>query len=349
MRHLWLAVVLFQSLGLLQSAERTFDFSKTPLNSPPAGFRSVVTGKGELGNWLVVLDDVPSIIPNVTVQATTPRKPVIAQLSRQLLDDHVSLLILDDEKFSDFTLSVRFKTVSGVIEQMAGLAFRIQDEKNYYYVRASSKGRTFRFFKVTNGELGAPIGPEIEIPTQTWHEMRVKCRGNQIQCWLNGNEVIPTLTDNSFNTGKIGLWTKSDSVSHFTDLTISYTPHEGLAKIIVREVQAKFPRLLGLKIFSMDPITKEPKIIASTREEEVGKAGSEIEKNVLLNDQRYAGPKNGELLITVPLHDKNGEVVAAVKFVMKPFIGQSSENALARALPLVREMEARIRTAADLF
>ena len=349
MRHLWLAVILSQVIAHLQSAERTFDFSKTPANNPPPGFRSVSTGKGELGNWRVILDEVPSIIPNVTLQATTPQKPVIAQLSHQLIDDHVSLLILDDEKFSDFTVSVRFKTVSGVIEQMAGLAFRIQDEKNYYYVRASSKGRTFRFFKVTHGELGAPIGPEIEIPTQTWHEMRVKCRGNQIQCWLNGSELIPLLTDNSYNTGKIGLWTKSDSVSHFTDLTISYTPHEALAKILVREIQEKFPRLLGLKIFILDPTTKQPKIIASTREAEVGQAGSEIEKDVLLNNQRYAGPRNGELLITVPLHDKNGDVVAAVKFVMKPFLGQSSENALARALPLVRAMESRILTAEDLL
>ncbi len=349
MRHFWSALVLFQVIVCSHGAERSFDFSKSPLNTIPAGFRSVVTGTGDLGNWQIIIDEVPSIIPNITVNAITPKKPVIAQLSRQLLDNHVSLLILDDEKYGDFTLSVRFKTVSGVLEQMAGVAFRIQDEKNYYYVRASSKGRTFRFFKVTNGELGAPFGPEIEIPTQVWHQIRIKCRANQIQCWLNEKEVIPLLIDNSYTSGKIGLWTKSDSVSHFADLRIEYTPHEGLATILVREMVKDYPRLLGLKIYTLEAKTQEPKVIASTKPEEIGERGSKIEKDVLLNNKKYAGRENKTLLVTLPLHDKNGDVVAAVKFIMEPFMGQSADNALARALPLVRSMESRIHTAKDLF
>ncbi len=91
---------------------------------------------------------------------------------------------------------------------MAGIAFRIQDENNFYVLRASALGNSFRFYKVVQGERSAPIGPQINIPGGAWHEMTVVCKGNQIRCSLNGKELIPALTDNSFPAGKIGFWTK---------------------------------------------------------------------------------------------------------------------------------------------
>jgi hypothetical protein len=48
------------------------------------------------------------------------------------------------------------------------------------------------------------------------------------------------------------------------------------------------------------------------------------------------------------LRDRNGDIIAAVRVVMKSFIGQTEANALARATPIVREMQLRVQSFADL-
>src|SRR5207247_698730 len=129
-------------------------------------------------------------------------------------------------------------------------AFRVQNEANYYVVRASSLGNTFRFYKVVNGERGPVVGPETPISSGTWHELGIECKGNQIHCQLDGKELI-TLEDkaNPFTSGKFAFWTKSDSVSYFSETKIVYTPRELPAQSLLRELVKKYPRLLDLKIY----------------------------------------------------------------------------------------------------
>ena len=230
------------------AVERKFDFSGLREQQTPPGFHSTVTGKGKPGDWKIVLDELPSPLPLLTPEAhVVNKRPVLAQLAQDPTDDHYPLLVFDEETYRDFTLTTRFKLVGGVAEQMAGVAFRIQDEKNYYYVRASALGNTFYFFKFVNGELIGPIGAKVPISRGVWHELSVECRGSQITCSLDGQALIPQMQQDAFARGKIGFWTKSDSVSYFADTKISYTPLEVPAQKLVREVAQKYPRLLGLQ------------------------------------------------------------------------------------------------------
>jgi hypothetical protein len=238
--------------------------------------------------------------------------------------------------------------VSGAIEQMAGIAFRIQDEKNYYVVRASSLGNTFRFYKVVDGVRLAVVGPDIEIPKAVWHELTVECKGTQIQCFLNGRQVIPTINDSVFPEGKVGFWTKSDSVSYFADTRIIYTPKVTLAAALVRQTLNKYPRLLGLKIYAATAGREEIRTVASNDETEVGQPAGKVEQDVVANGTAYYGKEKEKVAVTLPLRDRNGDSVAAVRVIMKSFPGQTEQNALARATPIVREMESRVRSGSDL-
>ena len=164
------------------AAERKFDFSEVRENQSPPGFRSAVTGEGKPGDWKVIMDEVPPLLPSLTARApVVANKAVLAQLAQDPTDEHFPLLIYEGDTIGDFTLTTRFKTVKGVAEQMAGIAFRIQNETNYYVIRASSLGNTFRFYKVLNGERGPVVGPEVQIPSGVWHELTVECKGNQIR------------------------------------------------------------------------------------------------------------------------------------------------------------------------
>ena len=259
------------------------------------------------------------------------------------------MLIFEGETFGDFTLTTRFKTVAGAVEQMAGIAFRIQDEKNYYVARASSLGNSFRVYKVVNGVRAPPVGREIEIPKNVWHELSVECKGNEIRCLLDGQAVIPAIkTDNSFSEGNVGFWTKSDSVSYFADTKIVYTPREPLAAALVRQALVKYPRLLGLKVFAATGTRKELQIVASDDAREPGRPATQVEEDVVARNVVYCGRGRKQTLVTLPLHDRNGEAIAAVRVVLQPFPGQTEQAALARAMPIVKGMENRVRSAKDL-
>jgi hypothetical protein len=347
--HRALIILILFSCGPAGAAEKVLDFAEAPVEEAPRGFRSTLTGSGKPGEWKVILDDAPTALPALTPKApSVSKRPVLAQLSRDRTDEHFPLLIYEEETFSDFTLSIRFKLVDGAEEQMAGIAFRLQDERNYYYIRASALGETFYFFKIVDGARSAPIGSKVKIEKGVWHELTLHCTGNQIRALLNGNEVIPPLTDTTFASGKIGFWTKSDAVSYFADTRITYTPRELPAQVMVREILRKYPRLQGLKIFAVDGTNAAPSLIASDDPYEVGRPGRKEEQDVIATNTIYHGKDKNTVTVTMPLRDSNGETVAAVKVLMKPFPGQTEKNAIARALPIVKQLQARIQKGADL-
>jgi hypothetical protein len=339
-------LLLFTLLLPIEAAEVYFDFGASNALS---GFHSTVTGEGKPGLWRVLEDEVPGTIPKLLPDAAVPKKSVLAQLSRDVTDEHYPILIYTNLTFGDFTFSTRLKCVSGAIEQMAGLVFRYQDEKNYYYVRASAKGSTFRFFKMVNGERSAPIGPEIEIPAGTWHTLSIECKGNKIRTLFNGKPVIPELTDNSFGFGHIGFWTKSDSVSYFTDAQVTYTPREPYVKALLRDIHQKYPRVQALRVYGKTAENPALRVMASTQDAELGEAAGEVEEQIFELDTPFFGKLKTGVVVTLPVHDRNGEVIAALRVEMKSFLGQTEDNALARALPIVKDMERRIVEARDLF
>jgi hypothetical protein len=200
------------------------------------------------------------------------------------------------------------------------------------------------------GQRSPPIGPEIEIPAGVWHELAVETKGNQIHCYLNGKLAIPTLTDNSFVSGMVGFWTKSDSVSYFADAHISYTPREPFIRVLLRQMRQEYPRVEALKVYSRTPENPTLRIMASTDEHEVGNIAGEIEPEVIEKDAAFYGKlDSNSIVVTLPLHDRNGDVIAALRVEMKSFLGQTERNALARATPIAKDMERRFVEAKDLF
>jgi hypothetical protein len=334
----------------LLGEELKLDFSNYSAGLQPTGFVSKVTGEGKPGIWKIIFDEAPTAFPAITPNApTTSKKAVLAQLDTSKIDEHFPLLIYDSLEFSDFTITAKIKLISGQMEQMGGIAFRIQDEKNYYVIRASALGNTFKFYKFVNGQRSLPIGPDINISTGVWHEITIECKGNQIRCSLNGKEVIPWLTDYSFTKGKIGFWTKSDSITYFSDVKISYKQKESLATILVKEALEKYPRIINLKIYGRTQGSDAITVLAAKNKEDIGKAGGSTEKGTIENENIYVGKTRSTVIVTIPLHDRNGETIAALQAELKRFPGQTEKNAIARVLPIVRLMEDRLKTSLDLF
>ena len=345
-KHVLLALTLVLSVN---GAEKVFDFTTLPVDKSPEGFTSLLAGQGKPGDWKIVMDEVPTLLAPLTDKnPSVVKRPVLAQMDRDGTDERFPLLVFDGDTYGDFTVSTRFKLVGGAAEQMAGIVFRVQDEKNFYVVRVSGLGNNVRFYKMVNGQRSAPIGPEIPVPGKVWHELKVECKANQIQVWFNDKQVILPLTDNSFKLGKIGFWTKSDALTYFTDAKVVYTPRIPVAQTVVDQSVKKYARLIDLKIYTSGP-DGEPRVAGCKNEKDRGAAGGEAEKNCIKDGVIYYGKDKEAVSVVMPLRDRNGESMAAVRLRMESFMGQTEQNALARARPIVKEIQARVLTLEDLI
>jgi hypothetical protein len=328
-------------------AERVFDFEGS-LDQIPPGFRSTVAGAGKQGEWKVILDEMPSP-PGASNSPSTTKRAVLAQLAREPLDTHFPILVFDQETFGDFRLTTRFKIAGGAFEQMAGVVFRFQNESNFYVVRASALGKNFRCYKVENGLLRPPLGPDLEITKGVWHTLLVQCEGSRVLCALDGNEAIKLVDNSSKAPGKIGFWTKSDSVGYFADTRITYTPHETLAKKLVRDALKDYPRVADLKIFARPNPSEALLVVAGKNENEIGQPAGATEQDVVRQGTSYYSKGKQTVSLTLPLRDRNGDPIAAVLVMMKSFPGQTEENALLRAQPIVKQMQTRVQSLENLL
>lgn len=348
---LCLIALTFAVVASLSAAERTWDFSEMPLNQPPKGCFSTVGGEGKPGEWKVITDELP--LPFQPLSSNAPKtapKAVVAQLARDYTDEHFPMLILGDDTYGDFTFKTKFKIADGLTEQMAGIAFRMQDEQNYYYVRASAMGSNFTFYTVVKGQRSRPIGRDMNFEKGVWHDLSIECSGATIRIVLDGNtNSFPVMNDPTFSAGKIAFWAKSDSISYFTDTKITYTPREPFAQLMVRDVMKEYPRLLGLKILTIPPKEKAVRLIASNDEKEIGTPGDKTDADVIDRGVNFFRRGKGEVYVTMPLRDRNGDAVAAVRFVMKGFPGETEDNALVRAMPMLKKMQTRAAAVDSLY
>jgi hypothetical protein len=294
------------------------------------------------------MDEVPSAFAPLTTQApTVTRSGVLAQTSRDMTDERYPILVYDGEVFRNFKFSTRFKIMSGVAEQMAGVVFRFQNVSNFYVARVSALGKNVRFYKVVNGVRADPLGPQVEIGAGAWHTLAVQCEGNQIKIWLDDRLVMPALGDNSFAEGKIGFWTKSDAVSYFADAVVNYTPRIPGAQLMVNTVMQKQPRIMALRVYTL-ATNGLPYVLASKEASEVGQSGTDAEAAAIREGTVSFGRERGAVLVTLPLHDRNGEYIAAVRIKLHSFLGETQNTAVTRAMNIVKMMQVFCASAADL-
>ena len=345
---LWLALAVSAS-----GAEIKINWSDFTTGRSPTNFHNALAGTGQPGEWRIVTDESPSaftpMMPQITPTAPGVRRPVLAQLSQDPANEHFPMLIYDGQTFKNFKLTTEFKIISGVAEQMAGVVFRFQNASNFYVIRVSALGHNVRFYKVVDGIRSDPIGPPLDIATNTWHTLSVQCLGNQITCWLDNKAAMPTLNDSSFSAGKLGFWTKSDAVSYFGDTTIDYTPIVPAAQALVNSIMKKYPRIVGLRIYTPDE-TGQMRILASKVESEIGQPGTDAEKNTFTSGTFFIGHGKGTVMVDMPLDDRNGDPMATVRVELKSYsLAETQDTVLNRVRTIINAMQAQMLSKDDLM
>ncbi len=196
----------------------TLDFEAFELGKTPAGFSSALTGGGGPVSWVIQQD------------TTAPSGgKVLAQTSTDGTSYRFPLCVYDNFTAKDVGVSVKFKPISGKVDQAAGIVWRYKDKDNYYIVRANALENNVVLYKVENGKrtdlkpLDAGLfayGKKAKVPKEQWSELRVVAKGNRFEVSVNGDSLFVVEDDTFTKAGRVGLWTKADSVTSFDNLTI---------------------------------------------------------------------------------------------------------------------------------
>ena len=193
----------------------TLTFEKEKAGTLPSGWSIAMTRAGGEPRWEVVIDE------------STPRKTrVLAQLSDDKTSGRFPLAIYQKTSLRNGEVSVRCKSISGEVDQSCGIVWRYRDSDNYYITRANALENNIVLYKVEAGERkslapkGHPsraYGVKHPVPGRQWNELRVKFQDNVMTVFFNGEKLFE-VEDTTFpDAGKVGLWTKADSVTYFDD------------------------------------------------------------------------------------------------------------------------------------
>jgi hypothetical protein len=198
---------------------QTINFDKESPGTSPSGFTLAVNKGYSPGKWIIEKDSSAPTAPNVLVQADPENS-----------GSRFPICVVNSFEAVDADVSVRFKARSGKKDQAAGITWRYRDPDNYYVVRANALEDNVVLYKMQNGKrtdlkpVGAgakAYGKEAKIPKNEWSTLRVLTKGNNFDVYLNGQKLFTVVDDTFTGAGKIGLWTKADSVTAFDDLTFS--------------------------------------------------------------------------------------------------------------------------------
>jgi len=212
--------IIFLSVFLTLSATlfgQVMNFDQDDEGKAPKGFIFGLTGNGRPGIWVVKKDP------------TAPSAPaVLAQTDADPVSYRFPLCVYDGFTGKDVDVAVRYKPVSGKEDQAAGIVWRYQDPDNYYIVRANAIENNVVLYKVEKGRRtdlplvgkGRTYGAKAPIPSGEWGNLRVVAAGSRFEVYSNSAKLFE-VEDATFSmAGKVGLWTKADSVILFDDLTI---------------------------------------------------------------------------------------------------------------------------------
>jgi len=142
-------------------------------------------------------------------------------LMQQATRNTFNVIVAPLGPYSDVDASVKFKPISGREDASGGIVFRFSDGR-YYLIRANALEDNFRFYYYDNGRRMLSSASVRAPALGQWHTVRVVAVGERVQGWLNGTPLLDH-RDARFKAGRVGLWTKADSVTAFDEFTVRGT------------------------------------------------------------------------------------------------------------------------------
>lgn len=185
----------------VQAAPRRTTFESMQVGAPPAGFTTGLTGGGTPPRWVVIVD--PS------------GHKMLAETSRDTTDYRFPYAVLDGLTMKDGTVSTRFRPVEGRVDQAAGVVMRFADSGNYYVARANALEGNVRLYRVVRGRREQFAGANARVPHGQWQVLSLRAEDSRFTVALDGKALFSATDSTLREAGRVGLWTKADSLCWF--------------------------------------------------------------------------------------------------------------------------------------
>jgi hypothetical protein len=203
MKFVVLALAAAMVATVVAATVETVNFDKAPVGQPPTGWTATNTGSG-VAKWTVERDDTAPSKPNVLKQAGVATFPVCFK---------------NDTSVRDGFVEVKFKPISGKEDQAGGVVWRLTDANNYYIARANALEDNVTIYHTINGRRTEKKRTNMKVASNVWHTIRVDFAGSHFTVTYDGQKAIDWDDDTFKDAGKVGVWTKADSVTLFDDFT----------------------------------------------------------------------------------------------------------------------------------
>ncbi len=198
-------VMLLVSIGMGggMALAQTVNFDTFKIGEPPPGWAATKTGAGQ-AKWTVEKDDTAPSKPNVLKQSGQATYPVC---------------IKEDTNLKDGFVEVKFKAVSGKEDQAGGLIWRARDSNNYYVARANALEDNVTIYDTVNGRRTERKRTRVKVASNQWHTLRIDFQGTHFTVTFDGKKALEWDDQTFKDSGKVGVWTKADSVTLFDDFS----------------------------------------------------------------------------------------------------------------------------------
>jgi hypothetical protein len=197
------ALLLLVSITVTMAKAETVNFDNAKPGELPANWAGTKTGDGE-AKWAIATDDTAPSKPNVLKQSGEAAYPIA---------------IKNDTDLKDGFVEVKFKPVRGEEDQAGGVIWRVKDANNYYIARANALEGNVRIYHFVNGRRTQFKGTNLEVASGQWHTLRVEFSGKTFKVIFNGRHLFDAEDETITQAGKVGVWTKADSVTLFDDFS----------------------------------------------------------------------------------------------------------------------------------
>ncbi|HEY1342755.1 MAG TPA: family 16 glycoside hydrolase [Bryobacteraceae bacterium] len=247
------------AVALAAAADLKVDLSKEQAGKPPNTFEPIV------GTWVVVQDGSDKAImvdgrpwvaskDNPTRLLLQTARKLYGTSNEELMDNakqfaYYPVAVLKGvDNFSNGTISLKFKTISGDSDRCSGILFNVKPNGDWLAIRYNDTENNVGLWEFHNGIRRnvkfSDRSKPFMLDRNAWHELKMTVNGADFKAWVDGTLAIehtlgsepaagrrgPPNADlyPSNNpvlrppvAGKIGLWSKTDSTSYFKDYVVN--------------------------------------------------------------------------------------------------------------------------------
>jgi hypothetical protein len=215
-------------------AATTINLGKERPGSEPSRFVSVV------GNWSIALDEHGQKVIQVDGRQWIKGQPsaglaakartIYGSRHEEFIDSVKAYAYFpysvakDIDAFRNGEITIRFRLLAGQLDQCAGILFNLKPNGDYLTVRFNGKEDNLVLWTFKNGKRSfvKKASEDVHLKMGEWHRMKISVQGTSLRGYLDDKPILEFTLPEPVS-GKVGLWSKTDSVSQFGDYVVRKT------------------------------------------------------------------------------------------------------------------------------